>query len=94
MSTVSIEMVRLLRPSEVAERLGVKEGTLAIWRWRGVSDLPFIKAGGVRYREEDVLAFIEKRRRTRTPCIPKPNVSAVQKKRPRARVGVAVAGVQ
>lgn len=49
----------LLTSQEVADLLNIKENTLAIWRCKGTSTLPFIKIGRcVRYREEDVQAFI------------------------------------
>ena len=51
---------RLLKPQEVEAVLGVSRITLSIWRHKGIN-LPFIKVGGrfVRYRPQDVLAFIE-----------------------------------
>jgi excisionase family DNA binding protein len=55
---------KLLTPQEVADVLGVKVQTLSVWRSHGRYDLPYIKSGSlVRYREADVLAFIENRRR-------------------------------
>jgi predicted site-specific integrase-resolvase len=50
----------LLKPSEVAERLGVSLATLEAWRCRGTGpNLPFVKLGQgrgglVRYRNRDV----------------------------------------
>lgn len=49
-------MMKLLKPSEVAESLGIKESTLEAWRCRGGGpSLPFVKIGhAVRYRAADV----------------------------------------
>ena len=50
----------LLTPSQVADILGVTIGTLAIWRCTGRYPLRWVKCGRlVRYRECDVLQFIE-----------------------------------
>lgn len=54
----------LLTPQQAAERIGVKVSTLAVWRCTQRYALPFIKIGGgkygsVRYRPEDVEAFIQ-----------------------------------
>lgn len=49
----------LLTAAEVSSILGVTEGTLAVWRATNRYDLPYVKSGRlVRYREEDVEAFI------------------------------------
>jgi excisionase family DNA binding protein len=54
--------VRLLTPKETAEILGVTVGTLQIWRTTRRYPLNYIKSGRlIRYRAEDVQAFIEKR---------------------------------
>jgi excisionase family DNA binding protein len=56
------EVPVLLRPHEVAARLGVSPGTLAIWRCTGRYRLPFVKVGRlVLYRPEDLEAFIQRR---------------------------------
>lgn len=51
-------MDRLLRPSEVAVRLNVDNGTLT--KWRGTGEGPrFKKIGGsIRYHESEVMSFI------------------------------------
>ena len=50
----------LLNTQEVAEILGVKPQTLEVWRHTKRYALPYRKIGRmVRYKEEDVLAFIE-----------------------------------
>jgi excisionase family DNA binding protein len=51
---------KLLTPKQVAELLQVAEQSLAKWRMTGVK-LPFVKVGSaVRYRLEDVEAFLDK----------------------------------
>ncbi|MEW8381531.1 MAG: helix-turn-helix domain-containing protein [Candidatus Thiodiazotropha taylori] len=53
---------QLLTPEDVAEILGVTTHTLAVWRCEGRYGLAFIKTGRlVRYRADDVMAFIEAR---------------------------------
>jgi len=51
-----------LNPAEVANILGVTEGTLAVWRCTKRYRLPFVKIGRkIFYRSEDVNAFVESR---------------------------------
>jgi len=58
---------KLLPPEEAAAMLGVTPGTLTVWRRTGRYPLPFVKVGRlVRYKIEDVQAFIESR--TVTPA--------------------------
>lgn len=48
----------LLSPRQTAEWLGVKVSTLAQYRCRGTG-IPFVRVGsGIRYRADDVAAFI------------------------------------
>ena len=57
---------RLLATSQAAEVLGIKKGTLDIWRHYGKGP-PHIKIGrNVRYAVEDLEAFISDQRRTST----------------------------
>ena len=57
----------LLTPAEAAERLGIQEQTLAVWRSVGRYDLSFVKVGrSVRYRESVIDAFIEANTVTQT----------------------------
>lgn len=50
---------RLLTPAEVAEMLGVSEGTLSVWRCVKRVALPYVKCGrAVRYSEKTVREFI------------------------------------
>lgn len=63
----SYDINNLLSPGEVAEILGTTVGTLQIWRVTQRYPLPFVKIGRlVRYRLEDVQAFIALR--TVTAC--------------------------
>lgn len=58
-------MQKLLTTEETADLIGVKARTLEMWRFTKRYNLPYIKSGRlVRYKEEDVLAFIESRRQT------------------------------
>ena len=51
---------KLLTTEEAAAVLGKAPGTLVVWRCTKRYDLPFLKIGGsVRYREEDLLAFLD-----------------------------------
>jgi len=57
-----------LLPAEVAQRLGIAERTLADWRARGCGRR-FVKLTGsklVRYRELDLIAWLEERTRSST----------------------------
>jgi len=55
-------MIKLLTPKEVSEMLGISIETLNVWRATNRYPLPYVKAGRlVRYRLEDVIAFIESR---------------------------------
>jgi hypothetical protein len=74
----------LLRESEVARILNIEVATLRRWRWAGRGPV-FVKlaaegtqGGAVRYRPEDVQAFVEEGLRNSTsanevtPSAPKP----------------------
>ncbi len=53
---------KLLTKEEVSEILGITVGTLAVWRTTKRYNLPYVKSGRlVRYREQDVQAFINSR---------------------------------
>ena len=57
----------LLDDKRAAKFLGVSPGTLSVWRSTGRYDLPYVKCGRcVRYRMEDIQAFIERRTQTHT----------------------------
>ena len=52
----------LMTPEQVAEYLGVSIETLNVWRCTKRYNLPNVKAGRlVRYRSEDVEAFVASR---------------------------------
>jgi excisionase family DNA binding protein len=56
---------KLLNPSELAERLGVRRGTIYSWVSRGV-DIPHVKiAGTLRFRERAVENWLEEKERER-----------------------------
>lgn len=58
-------MERLLNPSELADFLGVKPGTIYSWLSRGV-DVPHIKISGtVRFREKAVMDWLLHKERER-----------------------------
>lgn len=63
---------KLWKPREVADLIGVCEGTLSVWRSTKRYDLQYIKCGHlVRYREQDVADFLERRRVTPKPTAKK-----------------------
>lgn len=56
------QLPKLLSEVETGEACKVSPATLATWRCTGRVPLPYIKVGRlVRYRETDVLAFLEAR---------------------------------
>ena len=56
---------KLLTADQVADILGVTSHTLAVWRSTGRYALSYVKSGRlVRYREADILRFIERRTKT------------------------------
>lgn len=56
----------LLKEAEVAKQLNLEISTLRRWRWAGKGP-PFVKLhSAVRYRVEDLAAFVEKGRRLST----------------------------
>ncbi len=58
-------MEKLLNPSELAERLGVRRGTIYSWVSRGV-DIPHVKiAGTLRFRERAVMDWVMEKERER-----------------------------
>ena len=59
---MSDNLQKLLAPREVAEILGISVATLAVWRCVQMYDLPWVAVGrAIRYRREDVVAFVERR---------------------------------
>ena len=60
--------LQLLTPEQVSEYLGVNIEALNVWRATNRYDLPYVKVGRlVRYRAEDVSAFIESRLSKKPP---------------------------
>lgn len=58
-------MEKLLNPSQLAELLGVRPGTIYSWLSRGV-DVPHVKiAGTVRFREKSVMDWLQEKERER-----------------------------
>ena len=52
---------KLLSAGETADILGLKESTLAQFRWRGDKRLPWVKLGkSIRYKLSDIEEFIER----------------------------------
>ena len=68
MSTaISLSSSQLLSPTEAASRLGVRPQTLAVWRTSGRYCLPYVRCGRlIRYKPEDLDAWLESRRQTHT----------------------------
>lgn len=61
--------IGLLTPDQVAAELGVSRRTLAAWRSSRRNYLPYVKVGNrVRYRQQDVAAWVESRARGRAPA--------------------------
>ncbi len=57
----------LLTEDEAAALLKLQPATLATWRVRGRPHLPFVRVGRcVRYRQEDITAFIARHTRRST----------------------------
>lgn len=55
---------KLLTPKQAAAQIGVTAGTLSVWRSTGRYSIPFIKVGrNVRYRQSDLVAWLESRTR-------------------------------
>lgn len=56
--------LEILDADEAAHALGVKPGTLAVWRSTGRYSLPFVKIGSkVQYKRKDLEAWVDSRRR-------------------------------
>ncbi|MGV0952815.1 MAG: helix-turn-helix domain-containing protein [Fluviibacter sp.] len=60
---MDVQNPTLLDDPQAAEFIGVSPQTLPIWRCTGRYSIPYIKVGRkVRYRPEDLLAWLESRR--------------------------------
>jgi Helix-turn-helix domain len=56
-------MPKLLKPKAAAKAVGKSEQTLAKWRCTKEVNLPYLKiGGGIFYREQDLIAFLESSR--------------------------------
>jgi len=56
---------KLLNPSQLAEILGVRPGTIYSWLSRGV-DVPYVKiAGTIRFREKTIQDWLLKKEQER-----------------------------
>ena len=67
MMNTTFDPEALLTPEQAAKRLRVRPNTLQDWRVTGRYGLKFVKTGRlVRYREEDIRAFIARRTQDRT----------------------------
>jgi excisionase family DNA binding protein len=59
--TNNIYLNKLISAGEAADILGLKESTLAQFRWRGDKRLPWVKLGkSIRYKLSDIEEFIER----------------------------------
>jgi excisionase family DNA binding protein len=62
----------LMTSDQVATALALSNKTLAAWRCSGRSPLPFLRLGSrVRYRSEDVFAWLESRTCSATSDAPR-----------------------
>jgi len=60
---------QLLTTAQVAEILGVSEGTLSTWRCTRRVEVPYLKIGGrVRYKRSEVEAWARTQRQVGTPA--------------------------
>lgn len=63
-AAVPLDPADLLTDAQVAQMLDVSPKTLATWRSTGRYALPFLRIGArIRYRRQDVAAWLESRRR-------------------------------
>lgn len=66
MESIKVQSDVLLTEKEASAYLGVRPGTLAVWRCVRRYPLPFIKVGRlVRYSRRDLDRFVESRRSRR-----------------------------
>jgi predicted site-specific integrase-resolvase len=49
-----------LTSAQAAVRLGIRPGTLTVWRRRGIGPAYLRCGGSIRYREADIEAYIQK----------------------------------
>jgi excisionase family DNA binding protein len=65
------ELSALLSPSEVSRYLGVPLGTLANWRYRGRGPASLRVGRHVRYRPQDIAAWVEEQLADNPPIAPR-----------------------
>ena len=66
----ALDFPKLLTREQAAEFLSIRPQTLAVWSVTGRYSLPVVKVGrSVRYRLEDLTAFLESRRGVSTSAI-------------------------
>ena len=88
--TATSPLTQLLNNTEAAERIGVQPNTLEIWRGKGkgpkyIKMDPHSLRSRVRYRESDVLEWLEARTCTNTSQYP--TNSSIGQSRQEARKG-------
>lgn len=65
MNTHNATQDKLLDDPDAASFLGVKPGTLSVWRSTGRYGIPYLKIGSrVKYRTSDLLKWLDERTRT------------------------------
>ena len=64
MSESTGQKQKLMNSREAAELLGVRPDTLSVWRCTKAVQIPYIKVGKlVKYRPQDLEAYLEQQRR-------------------------------
>ena len=62
MSNQKLNISNLLDDHQASNYLGLKKGTLSVWRSTGRYQIPFVKIGSkVRYRQSDLDVWLESR---------------------------------
>jgi hypothetical protein len=73
------EMTELLSNKQAAEFLGITPGTLSVWRCENRYPIPYIPVGSkIRYRVEDLQAFLDARRVDPGKPKPKPDAASAR----------------
>ena len=62
MNDQKLNISNLLDDHQASKYLGLKKGTLSVWRSTGRYQIPFVKIGSkVRYRQSDLDCWLESR---------------------------------